>query len=192
MTENTEDAELKAIKALLSALSEIDGAARERVLAYVFTRLGLEMPVHEVADEPVERKPTELPAGAVPRTAGVVPTIRGFAEEKKPRSANEMAAVLAYFLQYEAPPDERKNTINKADLDRYFHLAKFRKPGDTRLTLVNSKNAGYLDQRGKGEYALSPIGYNLVAHKLGGDAQPSVIRRKAKRKSAATGHKSKR
>jgi hypothetical protein len=191
MTENTEDAELGAIKVLLSALSDLDEAARQRVLAYVFTRLDLQAPVADLEIGSVETDTTELPGSSVRRPRGVVPTIIEFKEAKKPRSANEMAAVLAYFLQYEAPQDERKDTVNKADLDRYFHLAKFRKPGDTRLTLVNSKNAGYLDQRGKGEYALSPIGYNLVAYKLGGDAQPSAIRRKVRRKSAA-GHKSKR
>lgn len=191
MTENTEDAELRAIKVLLSALSELDEAARQRVLAYVFTRLDLKAPVAEVESGSAETEATGLPITTIPRARSVVPTILGFAEEKQPRSANEMAAVLAYFLQYEAPLDERKDNITKSDLDRYFHLAKFRKPKDARLTLVNSKNAGYLDQRGRGQYALSPIGYNLVAHKLGGGAQPSVNRRKVKRNSATRGRKPK-
>jgi hypothetical protein len=150
MTENTEDVELKAMKVLLSALSDLDGAARQRVLAYVFTRLDLQPPVTEVESGLVETDTTEVPASSVRRPRGVVPTIIEFKEAKKPRSANEMAAVLAYFLQYEAPADERKDTVNKADLDRYFHLAKFRKPKDANFTLVNSKNAGYLDQRGRG------------------------------------------
>jgi hypothetical protein len=72
-----------------------------------------------------------------------------------------MAAVVAYFLQYEANEIERKDSITKSDVEKYFHLAKFKMPKDGSFTLVNSKNAGYLDQRGKGHYVLNPVGYNL-------------------------------
>jgi hypothetical protein len=77
-----------------------------------------------------------------------------------------MAAVVAYFLQYEVGPAEQRVTITKADIEKYFHLAKFTKPKDAKSTLQNSKNAGYLEAKDRGAYALSPVGYNLVAHSL--------------------------
>jgi hypothetical protein len=34
------------------------------------------------------------------------------------------------------------------------------------MTLVNAKNAGYLDRIASGQYRLNPVGHNLVTHKL--------------------------
>ena len=188
MTENSDDAELRAIQVLIEALSELDKIARERVLAYVFKRLDMQAPgpdVHSSGVQPVsERKPSEaqLPQEAPSTAHGAFTDIRSFAEQKKPRSANEMAAVVAYYLQYEAPSNERKDAINKTDVERYFHLAKFRMPRDGRFTLANSKNAGYLDHKGKGHFSLNPVGYNLVAHKLGAGSGSGVGTPKVKRR----------
>lgn len=151
---------------MLSVLSGLDEAARDRVFGYVCTRLNLKSPreaiTQQASEEAVEARSTsDMPSSTKMKD------IRTFKEEKNPRSANEMAAVLAYFLQYESNENERKDSITKSDVEKYFHLAKFKMPKDGNFTLVNSKNAGYLDQRGKGQYALNPVGYNLVAHKLG-------------------------
>ncbi|MGZ5230960.1 MAG: hypothetical protein ACXWC3_13090, partial [Burkholderiales bacterium] len=169
---------------------DLDPAARGRVLDYVFTRLSIKGP----AVGP-EQLVTDAEGGAKPIAREVPPhhpvtDIRTFTEQKNPRSANEMAAVVAYFLQYEAPEHERKETVTKSDVEKYFHLAKFKMPGDATFTLVNSKNAGYLDQRGRGQYALNPVGYNLVMHKLGSAVRPAARRRAAS--SAPTKRKRKR
>jgi hypothetical protein len=93
--------------------------------------------------------------------------IRTFAEEKKPRSANEMAAVTGYYLEYLAPEQDRKSEINAADIKKYFHQANFRLPAKAVMTLVNAKNAGYFDAGStRATYRLNPVGYNLVAHRL--------------------------
>jgi hypothetical protein len=191
VTETTEDAELKAIKTMLSVLSDLDKAACDRVLAYVFTRLSFKSPSQVLRETAGSLTPSA--AAEVPSTGGRIKDIRTFTEEKRPRSANEMAALVAYFLQHEAGEGERKDAITKSDVEKYFHLAKFKMPRDGAFTLVNSKNAGYLDQRGKGHYALNPVGYNLVAHKLGtdrsGGAGAGQSRDSRKRNKKATGRK---
>jgi hypothetical protein len=50
-----------------------------------------------------------------------------------------------------------------------FKSAVFKLPADASFTLVNAKNAGYLDSIGGGQYKLNPVGYNLVAHRMGSD-----------------------
>jgi len=171
VSEESPDKELQAIGSILSAIKDLNEAERSRVLSYVLTRLeirGLEAPdlrsessVEKPQLKPVAEKRTQLE-----RSPSRAKDIRTLAEEKKPRSANEMAALVAYYLQYEADASEKKETIAKADVDKYFHLAKFRKPKDATFTLVNSRNAGYLDSRERGTYSLNPVGYNLVVHKM--------------------------
>jgi hypothetical protein len=78
-----------------------------------------------------------------------------------------MVAVVAYYLAHLAPPGERSDTIGPDDIKKYFLQAIFPLPkAPPGMTLVNTKNAGYLDARGNGRYSLNAVGHNLVAHKL--------------------------
>jgi hypothetical protein len=70
-----------------------------------------------------------------------------------------------------APTPDRKAEITKSDVERYFKAAGFNLPADATFTLNNAKNAGYLDSAGAGQYRLNPVGYNLVAHRMGSDAE---------------------
>jgi hypothetical protein len=107
-----------------------------------------------------------------------VKDVRTLREEKTPKSANEMAALVAYYVSELAPATERKPEINKTDVERYFKTAGFRLTANAGQTLVNAKNAGYLDAGSDvGYYKLNPVGYNLVVHRLGsGDAGRRPIR----------------
>jgi hypothetical protein len=78
-----------------------------------------------------------------------------------------MAALVGYYVSEIAMGSDQKKTIEKADIERYFKAAGFRLPADAAFTLVNAKNAGYLDSAGAGKYSLNPVGYNLVVHRMG-------------------------
>ena len=71
-------------------------------------------------------------------------------ETKDPKSAIEMAALVAYYVSELAPAADRRNEITKSDIERYFKAAGFNLPADAGFTLVNAKNAGYLDSAGPG------------------------------------------
>src|SRR5262245_24447876 len=167
MSDQELDAELKAIATLLAALEPLSNDARLNVLAYVFRRLGIDSPV------PVARGPAPSRAdvgahgpGFDPEAAGVI-DIRSFKEEKQPKTASEMVAVAAYYLAHLAPPDERRDYIVADDIRKYFLQAVFPLPSaPPHMTLVNAKNAGYLDARERGQYRLNPVGYNLITNKL--------------------------
>lgn len=112
--------------------------------------------------------------------------IRQFFAEKQPSSDVEAAAVAAYYYQYLA--DERQETIDPATLKEAFRLAKRPLPAKTIFTLVNARNAGYLDSGGEaGHFRLNSVGYNLVEHTLGGSQAseprrfPRTARRSARR-----------
>jgi hypothetical protein len=96
----------------------------------------------------------------------VATDIRTLKQEKQPSSANEMAALVAFYLSEVAPGDERKTEVAEGDVIRYFKQAGFALPKFPRALLPNAKNAGYFDFVGKGRYRLNAVGYNLVAHNL--------------------------
>lgn len=192
MAEPEADAELAALTTVLNALTPLDQNARSRVLDYAIRRYGLpNAPAQSGALVTTPSSPT-APSTATP----AVTDIRSLTDQKKPKSAIEMAAVVAYYLAYAAPESEKKTELSASDITKYFHQANFRLPGQASMTLVHAKNAGYLDAGSKrGSYRLNPVGYNLVAHRLptaatSAGATRAAPRSRSRRKAIAAGGRS--
>jgi hypothetical protein len=165
-----DDSELQAIHDVLAALVPLKREGRSRVLDYALKRLGMlpETGGATGTNAATVSYPTASPATSTPadRTSRQA-DIRSLKNEKSPRSANEMAALVAYYLSEAAPEIHRKQTINAEDIKTYFKQALFKLPSSAKMTLVNAKNAGYLESTNEpGQYRLNPVGYNLVAHNL--------------------------
>lgn len=180
-----EDKELAAIGGIMSALQPLTAQERSRVLEYVLKRLQMSAvrPPSAAAEGP-----SSTPS---PQIAERIVDIRSLKEQKQPKSANEMAALVGYYVSELAPPGERRDTVSTDTLRRYFKMAGFRLPQDLRYTLTNAAAAGYLDNVSRGEYRLNPVGYNLVVHGLprgtGKGSESRRVRRPASRK--VTGRK---
>ncbi len=164
MTEPNEDPELKAIQAIISALEPLDADARKRVADYVSRRLNLSF-ASSLESQP-SRSALELGANSSSGPITQVIDIRSLREQKQPSSANEMAALVAFYLAEFAPPEERKSSIEKSDVEKYFKQAGFPLPKVISQTLINAAKSGYFDTTGAGRYRLNPVGYNLVVHGL--------------------------
>lgn len=109
--------------------------------------------------------------------------IRTLKEQKRPSSANEMAALVAYYLAELAPMAERTSEVTKEHMEKYFKQAGFPLPRSIRILLHNAKNAGYFDSAGEGKFRLNPVGYNLVAHNLprsGAAPQAAPVKRRVR------------
>ena len=199
MPDTKEDPELNAMATLLSVLEPLSETARANVLDYVFRRLGIKPPV----SMPVDAAQATATIGAsershpipIPDAQLAITDIRALREQKKPVTASEMVAVIAYFLEHLAPPDEKRDFITADDVKPYFTQAGFPLPKSRpQMTLVNAKNAGYLDARERGSYKLNPVGHNLVAHKMPHvgteETRPLVgARRRSSRESKRTPRK---
>ncbi|MDE0145100.1 MAG: hypothetical protein OXL95_04455 [Nitrospira sp.] len=160
------DQEIEAIKSVLSALSPLSEKARISVLDYVSKRLNLPTstasPISSLPSPAEQLSKEDKPNGIHQKDVH----ISALKEHKSPRSANEMAALVAYYLGNVAPQDQRKSTINQSDIETYFKIAKFPLPKSVRMTLINAKISGYFDSVSDGEYKLNAVGYNLVEHNL--------------------------
>lgn len=181
------DEEIDAIKTILKSLEELGDDVRKNVLDYVLKRIKFDTsnfvsggqqqnPVSNFGDE----KPLNAPED------GKEIHIRQFKESKNPKSAIEMATIVAYHLNYNISAAEKKDKIGASDLETWFRIADYPLPkGNMKFLLVNTKNAGYFDSVGGGEYKLNAVGYNLVKHNLPkADGQPAPRKsRKAAKKA---------
>lgn len=144
-TVDVEGAE-RGVVNIVKALSEILGASRKPISP---TALSANLPTPS---------PSARPASV---------DIRTFFQEKSPSSDVEATAVAAYYHQYLASPPHKQDWVDAESLQEAFRLAKWPLPKRTNFTLVNARNAGYLDSIGEGKYRLNPVGYNLVEHTIG-------------------------
>jgi len=108
---------------------------------------------------------------------------------KAPKSDQQFAAVVAYFYQFEAKPDNRKDEIDAEIMKEAARLAGRPQVARWNMTLTNAKNSGYLDSAGPGKFKLSSVGENLVAITLPGNGGPSHgsganTKKKVKKKSS--------
>lgn len=166
MSEQNNDPELQAMQQVIKALESLDTDARTRVLTYVFQRLGLPLAI-PAPNTPLPEAQPPVPAvsAAIPAPIRIaVADIRSLKEAKQPKSDNQMAALVAYYLKEVAPANDRRDTISQEDIEKYFKQAGFPLPNRPAMTLVNCKHAGYFDSAGVGMYKLNPVGHNLVAH----------------------------
>ena len=180
------DQEIHAIKTLLEALEPLEPSVRESVLSYVIHRLDIKPSVFRaLPSEPPGASP--LPPGepisSPPAKQDEQIHIKELKNQKQPRSAIEMATLVAYYLSHKAPSNERKQRITTKDLETYFKIADFHLPTKPQFTLPNTKSAGYLDAVGNGEYKLNPVGYNLVVHSMPKTKTPSTARTSKRRKA---------
>ena len=161
------DVEIEAIKTVLQTLKPLSPEVRQSVIDYVLKRLNLasgRLGGFSSRGSLVERIDASLEAEH-PRAQPLF-HLRELKEEKKPKSAIEMAVLVAYYLSHVAPESERKEAISTKDIETYFKIGGYKLPSRPEFTLGNARNAGYLDSVGRGQYRLNPVGYNLVVHSL--------------------------
>lgn len=188
------DPEIEAIRNVLAALHPLSEKARASVLDYVTKRLEIVSTTKSPIQSPQDQIHPPLKPTIPEQTEEGPIQIKKLKEEKKPRSANEMTALIAYFLANLAPPNDRKDIISQKEIETYFKIAKFPLPRTPRVTLPNAKNAGYFDLASGGGYKLNAVGYNLVVHSMprgttdsseGRRAQPRKPTTKPKKKTSS-------
>jgi len=173
------DDEVEAIKAVLKALESLTPDARSSVAGYVLKRLGIAVSVEAAFLGAVT---SQTPAGPAEAAALSTPIhLEDLKKQKNPKSASEMAALVAFYLSELAPSAQRKKTVTAADIKTYFKIGGYPLP-EVQFTLPNAKQAGYFDAVGNGEYRLNAVGYNLVAHSLPRSKDGAASGRKPRKK----------
>jgi hypothetical protein len=156
-------------------VAELRGMAPEHqalALKFSMETLGLQLPATTAASHVSAAFPAPAPQEPTPPVGSVGHStdIKAFTSLKAPKSDQQFTAVVAYFYQFEAPPEQRKEFIDVETMKNAARLTGRKQAPQWKFTLQNAKNSGYLDAAGDGKFKLSSVGENLVAISLPGNA----------------------
>jgi hypothetical protein len=181
--------EFDAAKAIVETLKKLDRPLQERAIRFASEALGLHAPSGtRTVGGGTQLQPVTMAASAT--VTGRPVDIKQFVSSKAPKSDQQFATVVAYYYRFEAPPEQRRDTINATVLADAARLVVRKRP--TRFALTNAKNQGYLDSAGGGEYRINTVGENLVAITLPGNSSDTGNRRSKKQAKQRVKKKSKK
>lgn len=174
-------------KAIASQVKDLSAERKERIFRWVAESIGL--PALAPRAPAASHQPTHsppMPSDNPPPPAAGGRDIKTFIASKEPKGDTQFATAVAYYYRFEAPPAQRRETINAEALQEATRLAGRTRLNKPLVTLNNTKRSGYLDSSSPGEFAINSVGENLVAMALPGGAQNSTGRRPgaAKKKAA--------
>lgn len=159
MSEKIDD--LEAVRVLVDTLGNFDAKDQERIIRWAREKLGL----HTLP--PPDQTHHQAGSTEHHRPPGQGSDIKTFVSQKNPTSDTQFAATVAYYYRFEAPQNQRKDTITAEDLQDAC-----RKAGRERLkipgqTLRNAVGLGLLDKGSeRGTFTINTVGENLVAMTL--------------------------
>jgi hypothetical protein len=170
--------DLDAVRAVVDAIKDFDPQEQQRIFRWAAEKLNLaspfpaldqrRSPAQVLASEP--QLPSYVAAQAGP--AGI--NIKAFISEKRPRNDVQFAAAVAYYYRFEAPLAERRDAINKDDLQEATRKAGRDRFTNPHTTLSNAHKLGLLDKGPeKATFVINSVGENLVAMTLP-DGTPAV------------------
>jgi hypothetical protein len=175
MTTNATPDDLDALRTILDTLEPFDEADRQRIIRWAMEKMGLKM----------SNSTQSATMNVQPGTASqVIPAvnnhdIKSFVAAKSPQGDNQLSAVVAYYYKFEAPANQRKDSITTEDILNVCRLAGLSRPKRPAQTLVNAHTAGLLDKGAdRGTYQINSVGENLVAVSLPSNLSSPVKRRK--------------
>jgi hypothetical protein len=182
----SEKSPLEAAQKIVTELTGMSAEHQALALKFALETLGLQPPTSSGIVAPT----TAVTLQHVPQTSGGIEhstDIRTFTAQKAPTSDQQFAAVVAYFYQFEAKLEDRKDSIDSDVMKEAARLAGRPQVQRWNMTLTNAKNAGYLDNAGNGKYKLSSVGENLVAITLpggsgGGQTRATALSKRPKKK----------
>src|SRR5581483_2469903 len=149
MTTHAQADDFDVGKAIFDQLKDLPPERQQRILRWVAEGLGTpSVPLAAALQSSAAAKPAS--AGQLGGSGAT--DIKSFIGVKAPKSDQQFAAAVAYFYRFEAPPAERRDSINGELLQEAARLAGRKRLTSPRATLNNAKAAGYLDGTSRGEF----------------------------------------
>jgi hypothetical protein len=161
--------DLEAVRSVADTLQPFANDDRERIIRWAREKLGMSSSASVATAGRVEAG-TDAPRDAAGAGAGTPSAvdIKKFVNEKAPKSDVHFAATVAYYYQFKASDNQRKEAITKEDLVEACRQVDRKRPKRSAQVLVNAYHDGLFDRGGKGSYKLNSVGENLVAMALPG------------------------
>jgi hypothetical protein len=163
--------DLDAVRAVVDAIKDLNPQEQQRIFRWAAEKLNLSSPFpapdQRVSSAQVPSSEPQLPSHATAQAGPAGTDIKTFIIEKRPRNDVQFAAAVAYYYRFEAPLAERKDAINKDDLQESTRKAGRDRFADPHTTLGNAHKLGLLDKGPeKATFVINSVGENLVAMTL--------------------------
>jgi len=187
--------DLEAVRAVVDAIKDFKSDEQQRIFRWVAEKLGLPHPFAAAVHTPPPPAPPHTGSGATPPLAQPLQVphagaidIKTFIATKNPRKDVQFAATVAYYYRFEAPQAERKDAIDKEDLQEATRMAGRNRFSNPLSTLNNAHKLGLLDKGSeKATFTINSVGENLVAMTLPeGTATAKAAKKRAAKKTAKT------
>jgi hypothetical protein len=171
--------DLEAVRSVADTLQPFANDDRERIIRWAREKLGMTAGVAPTVQPRIDfgGESTREPTAA--GNQGAV-DIKKFVTDKAPRSDVHFAATVAYYHQFKAPENQRKDSITREDLVDACRQVDRKRPKVPAQVLVNAYHDGLFDRGGKGHYKLNSVGENLVAMALPGTGDAAKPTRRPK------------
>ena len=173
--------DLEAVRVLAETLQPFPTEDRERIIRWAREKLGMGAASTLITSPAAASVETTEQRAAAQESAPSGTDIKSFVSQKAPKSDVHFAATVAYYHQFIAPSDQRKDSITKEDLVEACRQVPRKRPKRPAQVLVNAYQDGVLDRGRTGHYRLNSVGENLVAMALPGTPQAAP---KTKKKAA--------
>jgi hypothetical protein len=179
--------DLEAVRTVTTALEDFSPEEQERIIRWAREKLGLGLAPRILPDTRTPQAPVlALPPRPTQPTDQIqspaAKDLKTFVVAKNPKSDAQFAATVAYFYRFEAPPEQRRNEIERVILQDACRLAGRKRLKNPRMTLNNAKNMGLLDSGSEaGKFAVNTVGENLVAMTLPSQSDSTAKGKKAKK-----------
>jgi hypothetical protein len=177
--------DLEAVRTVVEALKDFLPDEQQRIFRWAAEKLGTSLPTASGYTSPAGTPPSLHPLApgiTPPVSPGTTTDIKTFMAEKKPRNDVQYAAAVVYYYRFEASPAERKEAVNKEDLQEATRKSGRDRFGNPLQTLNNAHTLGLLDRGSeKGTFVINSVGENLVAMTL---PDGGVPKKPAKKKAA--------
>jgi hypothetical protein len=183
--------DLEAVRIVVETLKDFQPDEQQRIFRWAAEKLGMSLPAASSYTPPPSSPGTPSALPPTPPVPGGTIDIKTFMADKKPRNDVQYAAAVAYYYRFDAPPADRKEAINKDDLQEATRKSGRDRFGNPLQTLNNAHTLGLLDRGAeKGTFVLNSVGENLVAMTLPDGGTPKKpVKKKAVKKVAKKGAK---
>lgn len=173
--------DLDAVKIIVTALEKFTDEERRKIIKWSCEKLDMDYSLERV-EKMTAKSPFNPQTLETPRLQ-TNNDIKSFVNLKNPKNDSQFAAVVAYYYKFEAPDEEKKDSISSEDLVEATRLANRTRLHKPAGTLHNAySQAGLLNQSEHGKYKLNSVGENLVAMVLPGENEGNATKSTTKRR----------
>lgn len=172
--------DLESVRLVAEALEGFGKEEQHRIIRWAMEKVGLS--VSTQSGLPISAQSTSGTSIQAYNSSAATADIKAFIAEKNPQSDKQFATTVAYFYQFQAPPEQRKEEIGSDDLQEACRLSGRARLNSPAKTLDNSMRGGLLNKGSRGKFTLSTVGENLVAMSLPSSSQNIVKKKVSRRK----------